>query len=364
MRVLVVFTGFTYNCGASTYIEMLVKNMHSMGHYIELAALDSRRSQDLLASGVPFRPIPLDQSEKSPARFFRNFLALDRIVRDDKIQLIHAFHRWGAFVGWFVCRLHGIPLVSTDLTILTGNRRLSIWGDHVITYSKFGKQYLMDYFGVPSRKISVVYNPISQPSSAYAEIERVRTELDLKKGYKIIVSVGRLEQQKAQVDLLAAAKIVLQRHPEALFLIVGDGSLRGTLEQTIKRLNLSERVRLLGARSDTPAIMANCHVFSLSSVWEGIPLAMLDAMEVGLPVVVTGVGGIPEVLSMGGGREMWKSVPPRSPVLLAEAIVDLLDNPEKALSMGKVGQEVVRSNLTAVQMVSGTMDVYGRLLWR
>ena len=108
--------------------------------------------------------------------------------------------------------------------------------------------------------------------------------------------------------------------------------------------------------------MANCHIFTLSSAWEGIPLAMLDAMEVGLPVVVTVVGGIPEVLAMGGGREIGKLVPPRDHVKLAEAIGDLIDNPEKALAMGKVGQEVVRSYLTEDQMVSKTIKVYKQIM--
>ena len=201
MRVLAVHTRFIYNCGESSYIEILSKSLHSAGHVIELAALNSQRSQDLSASGVPFYPISLDQSAKTPSQFLRNFLALDRIVCEDKIQIINAFHRWGAFVSWFVCRRRGIPLVSTDLTILTGNRWLSIWGDHVITHSTFGKQYLVDYFGLPARKISVVYNPVSQSSPTLTEIERVRAELNLK-GDKVIISVGRLEPQKAQVDLL------------------------------------------------------------------------------------------------------------------------------------------------------------------
>jgi glycosyltransferase involved in cell wall biosynthesis len=171
----------------------------------------------------------------------------------------------------------------------------------------------------------------------------------------VIGNVARLAEQKGQRDLLAAAEIVLERYPRASFVVVGEGELRGELEELAAQPSLSGRVTLLGARNDVPALLAGLDVFAFPSRFEGLCLAVIEAQAAGVPVVATPVGGIRETVVDGVTGLL---VPPREPAALAAGILRLLDDPAAAQRLAEEAQRRVRDRFSVERMVAETLALY------
>jgi glycosyltransferase involved in cell wall biosynthesis len=152
------------------------------------------------------------------------------------------------------------------------------------------------------------------------DLDRFRSGSPVLEG-TLVGNVARLAEQKGQRTLLDAAPAVLERHPEARFVLVGDGELRGELEA--RAAPLGDRVVFTGARDDVPDLLASFDVFAFPSLFEGLCLAVIEAQAAGVPVVATPVGGIRETVVDG---ETGLLVPPRDAEALAERIVRLLDD--------------------------------------
>ena len=166
----------------------------------------------------------------------------------------------------------------------------------------------------------------------------------------LVGTVSRLVPQKTVGDLVDA----LARVPHATLVVIGDGPERSAVEHRIRRLGLCERVRLLGARDDVPALLAAFDIFALSSRWEGEPIALLEAMAVGVPCVATAVGGTCEVLA---GGEAGVLVPVGDPAALAAAIELLRLDPEHRARLECAGRARMRSR-TPERLAQAVLDVY------
>jgi glycosyltransferase involved in cell wall biosynthesis len=140
---------------------------------------------------------------------------------------------------------------------------------------------------------------------------------------------------KDQRSLLQAIRLVVDQVPTFRFLVVGDGPYRAELEQLRATLQLTENVELLGQRTDVSQLLAQSDFFVLSSLYEGLSLTLLEAAATGLPIVATRVGGNPEVVEHGVNGLL---VPPKDPVKLAEAMVQLIRQPLQAGDMGRAGR--------------------------
>jgi glycosyltransferase involved in cell wall biosynthesis len=163
----------------------------------------------------------------------------------------------------------------------------------------------------------------------------------------LIVSTARLEQQKNPVALAEAVANV----PNAHLLIAGEGGLRASLEGR-------ERVHLLGVRDDIPELLAAADIFALASDWEGLPLAVIEAMAAGLPVVASRVGGVPEIVEQGRTGLM---VSPQNKRALVDALRTLADDPNRRREMGSAGR--ARSMCFSVNtMVAAYANLFARLL--
>jgi glycosyltransferase involved in cell wall biosynthesis len=188
---------------------------------------------------------------------------------------------------------------------------------------------------VPHRlrgRLEVVVHGIDLPATRALRAERdeVRRELGVPAGTTVVGTVANYRREKAYPDLLAAARTVLDRRPDVLFVAVGQGPLADEIAAEHRRLGLGDRFRLLGYRPDAVRVLAGCDLFALSSHFEGLPVALMEALAVGLPVVSTAVGGIPDAVTAG---EQGLLVPPGRPDQLAAAIVTLVADPEARARM-------------------------------
>jgi glycosyltransferase involved in cell wall biosynthesis len=155
--------------------------------------------------------------------------------------------------------------------------------------------------------------------------------------------------------LLSAATCL----PDVAFIVAGDGPDREALEAESKRLGLNQRVRFLGHREDVPALLACCDLFVLPSLFEGLPVSILEAMSAGKAVVATAIGGTDEVVVPG---ETGLLVTPGDPLALAEAIQRLLTEPGLAESFGNRGRARVEREFSSRMMIDRVSRMYEEVL--
>jgi glycosyltransferase involved in cell wall biosynthesis len=208
----------------------------------------------------------------------------------------------------------------------------------------------------PEAKLLVIENGVDL--SAFrpdADARReVRAELGLPEAAWVVGTVGRLVEDKDPGLLLRAALPLLG--PDARLVFVGDGPLYPALQAMAARHPAGHCVSFLGARHDVPRLLAAFDVFALSSRTEGLPLALLEAMAVGLPIVATAVGGVPDVV-----RDGWSArlVPSADEAALREALAQLRGHPTAAVELGRCAREE-SLRFSAASMTTRYLDLYHR----
>ena len=171
-----------------------------------------------------------------------------------------------------------------------------------------------------------------------------------------LVTVGRLDPTKDQATMLAALKIAAARVPDIRLLIVGGGKLEPALHAQAAASGLADCVVFCGEQREVEPFLRTAHVFVLSSVSEGLPLSLLEAMACRLPVIVTSVGGMAEVVERSGCGQV---VPPRHPAALAEAIVKYAQHRELLPALRHRSYESFLQHFTVERMASEYMALYG-----
>jgi len=186
----------------------------------------------------------------------------------------------------------------------------------------------------------------------------IRQELGIPEDAPLVVMVACFKPQKAPVDFIRACARVRQEAPETHFLLVGDGALRTDVEKEIKTLNLSGCVHLAGWRRDISDILHAADIAALSSLWEGLPRVIPQAMCAGLPVVATNVDGSPEAVEEGVNGFL---AAPGDSKKLAELLIDCIRNPEKSREMGMRGKALA-AEFDIYKMVQDQEELYKNLI--
>ena len=185
-----------------------------------------------------------------------------------------------------------------------------------------------------------------------------RAALGVPPGAPLIACVGNLFPIKGQRWLIEALTLLRQHLPAAHLLLVGDGPDRAALEQLAAARGQQPYVHFLGARADAPAILAASDMVAVPSLAEGLPLAPLEALALGRPVVATRVGGLPEIITHGTTGLL---VPPAAPEALASALLTLLTQPAYAVALAERGRAWARERFTPAAMAAGVTRVYAEL---
>jgi glycosyltransferase involved in cell wall biosynthesis len=212
--------------------------------------------------------------------------------------------------------------------------------------------------GVPAGRIVVVHDGIDVEKIAHRPAADLHAEYWLPHGVPVVVNVGALVAHKGQKHLIDAMPMVLREVPDARLVIFGEGELRASLERQVKHLSLDKRVLLPGFREDVLSLVKSADLFVMSSITEGLGSAVLDAMAMGLAVVGTRAGGIPEVVVPGVTGEL---VEPGEAQPLAEAIVKLLKDPALRRAYGEAGRQRVAAQFDVEHLIQGTLAAYRRL---
>jgi glycosyltransferase involved in cell wall biosynthesis len=285
---------------------------------------------------------------------------LARYFRAKKIQVVqaHMYHT-NLYVS-IAAKLAGVPvIITTEHGMNPWKRRHHHFIERVVisplasvrvAVSRDTMSIRISQDGVPASKITVIQNCVDVPPIT----SRSRRSHGL-----VVGSVGRMVDAKDYSTLLRAFKLNCDIREDCRLVLVGDGPELDKLQQLARDLDIKSRVEFPGWQSDIGSWLDKIDVFVLSSIREGLPVALLEAMAKGLPVVATSVGGIPEVLSDG---EDGILVQPGTPDRLAEAIASLLDNENLRARLGKNAREKVVRSFSVKQICTRYEVLYRKLL--
>jgi glycosyltransferase involved in cell wall biosynthesis len=215
--------------------------------------------------------------------------------------------------------------------------------------------------GFPGRRVEVIENGIDVDAYEGSNRDEARAKLGLDAGRRYVVHVARHHPVKDQATLLKAFALVSPEYADVDLLMVGDGPLRGELEALAAKFGIANRVRFVGVRADVPDWLTAADVFALTSVSEAASLTLLEAMAAGRPVVVSAVGGNPEIVRDGVEGLHF---PRGDAAACAECFRRLLDDPEYAEVLGESGRARARAKYRLDDTIAAYHGLYRRLAGR
>ncbi|MDP9821542.1 glycosyltransferase [Nocardioides massiliensis] len=339
--------------GAEAVAADLVLEARRRGHDVLLASAGGFRADDVAAQGVAHLAVPMDgRSARDLARAVRTLRTSFTASPPD---LVHAHNVKAALVARLAAgrrcpvlvTLHGVPAGELRLAA----RILRRCADHVVAVSPYVATQLADH-GYPADRVTVVANAVTP--LALPERQQARAELDLDEAAPVALCLARFADQKRH-DLLLDAWT--ETPDDALLLLAGDGPTLPRVRAQVERLGLTDRVRLLGPRTDVPRLLAATDLVVLPTDWEGLPISLLEAMSSGVPVVASAVGGVRDTLGPA-----LRLVPPGTAAALARALTDLLADRDERARLAHRGRRLVHDEFGPDRMHDGYAATYARLV--
>lgn len=326
------------------------------------SAVDLQVGTDLRACGVS---ITFFQA-KSLLNLVRLW-KITRYLRKTKPDVIQTHLTYANIIGGLAGAAAGIPVVATlhsagkDRRYSKAREKLESWiirhvVRRVIAVGSNTANSHKPRLG--NQKISVVLNAVHE-ADALTPAERtvIKQEIMADERKTLIISVARFSPVKAFDDLIRAFNIVHQAEAQTMLVLVGDGAMREPWEKLAAELHLTDSVKFLGNRGDVPGLLQASDLFVSSSVVEGMPLAVMEAMSAGLPIIATSVGDLPDMINPACGV----LVPPREPQQLADAIITTLSNRQKMKEMGNNARQYAASHFGSAAWMDKLMAIYAEI---
>ena len=351
--------------GAEKQMVLLAKGLPRDRFKVEVAALTrlGPLKGELDEVGIPVTLIG--------KRLKADPMALRRLVRflkDGRFDVVQTWIYAADTYGRVAARLARVPVVVTcemavDLwksrSDLAVDRFLARWTDRVVGNSNAVVAFYRAA-GIPLEKLAMIPSGIADEEPPDVAPAEIRAGLGLPEGVPLVLFAGRLAEQKGVDTLLSALDLLQHVRPDVRTLIVGEGPLRGRLEETARAFRLFEgrKVSFLGHRDDVPRLLAASDVLVLPSLYEGLPNVVLEAMRFRKPVVATAAPGTTEVVEDGRTGLL---VPLRDPPALTQAIRRVIEDADLARTLGEAGRARVEAEFGVDRMVERFAALYEQL---
>jgi len=300
------------------------------------------------------------------------FVKLSTLLKREHVEILYVINQPITQFWASLCRkVAGVPVLFSSIhstgKVYRIRRRLWVnrltFGsvDCVSALSEYHRNYLVEKERIPLGKIEIVPNGIEIENFGQASDARTKDQLGISPKDPVIGILAMLRPEKAHDIFLKASLLVLERVPNAQFLIIGDGSERERLEKLAVKLGVHEKVHFLGVRHDIAKLLGALNVAVLCShpVVETLPVSVLEYMASSKPVVATRVGSLPELVEDSVNGFLVDSGDVQS---LADRIVSLLENPTLARRMGEEGRKKVLEHYTVDKMVQRHEQLFQKLL--
>lgn len=302
--------------------------------------------------GISTQIVPSLVNHINPIKNLKAVVDTRKIILQGNYDIVHTHTKVAGVVGRLAAYTAGTRVIihhvhgwGSPRELSTGKRMLYLlmegisarYTNRIITVCKLDIQKGISHHIGKKDKFTLIYNGIDVEKFRQCVDElQVRSELGINPGNKLVGMIARLNEQKNPLDFIRAAAIVAKNYSKVQFLIVGDGPLRSECEHLINELNLNDEIILLGYRNDVARILPTLTIAAMSSLWEGLPLAFMESMCAGKPIVANNVDGSNEVVVDG---ETGFLVTPHKPMEMAERILFLLNNEALCKKMGNAAQE-------------------------
>lgn len=369
MRILYVVTAAEFGGTAIHVLRLMGADLRE-GYIVGLvAAPEPRLMSEAKHLGVHLFPNPYFVRPVQLRNDLRALRLVYRVIKKFQPDLVSAHSTKAGYAARLASAILCKPVIFTahGWAFTEGRSPWTRWllslaerlatkvTDKIICVSKYDRDLSLTFKVGRPNQIVTIHNGVNPKLFLETEGAEGRQEFNLEEG-PIITIVGRLVPQKDPLTLLKACLLL---KGEFKLLVVGDGELRGLMEQFISDNGLDHSVILAGERKDIPGILGASDIFVLSSRWEGLPYTIIEAMMAGLPIVSTCVGGLAELVVDG---ETGFLVPLRDPKALAKALQKFLDDGKLRRKMGKAGQEKALQEFTLDRMLTETHKVYEEVL--
>jgi glycosyltransferase involved in cell wall biosynthesis len=310
----------------------------------------------------------------APARDLAAVLRLAPMLRD--VDLLHTHSSKAGILGRVAARLAGVRVVvhtvhgwsfndvqppATRRLYVEGERAAARITDRIVCVARADRERgLASGIGHDQqyRILRSGIDPSLYAAPAGAR-ERLRASIGASPADVVVGSITNFKLQKGPLDLVEAARLARLRDRRLVFVVAGDGPLRGAVESAIAQASLNEAIHLLGWRDDVPDLLAAMDIFLLTSLFEGLPRVVLQAMAASVPVVATDTGGVAEVVAHG---ETGLLVPPGKPAAAADAVVALAGDASARARFAGAAWSRLGDEFDIRRMVPDLEDLYENLL--
>ncbi len=343
-------------CGNGKRFSHEVATMHGRGVYWDRMA----------ALGIPLHSL-------SPHKLFPWYaLSLPALLLKGRFDILHCHLVASNIFAKPVGRLCGVPVIlnhdhtnddyrANDLLRLRLDALSNRLATHIIAVSDSCRGFLIEREGVPPEKITLIQNAIDLHRFTFARGSRAgaRKNLGLPENVPVVAGVGRLNPQKNFSLFIRIASRVLKRHPGAVFLLAGEGPEEGLLRSLARESGLGESLRFCGYVPDTRQVYLAADLLLMPSLFEGLPMTLLEAMAMRVPVVASRLDGIAEVVEDGQDGFL---VPSGDEERFCNQVCRLLEDPALSAAFGTAASEKIFRRFSASRMCSEVEQVYDRFL--
>jgi glycosyltransferase involved in cell wall biosynthesis len=356
MRVLFVITRGDEIGGAQSYVRDFVSRMSADGHQVHLAVGTAGALTDLLDErGIGWSIVPGMQRDIDPIHDAKAVRKLAALIEKQKPDLVSAHSSKAGIIARLAARKAGVPCVFTahgwaftegiskkKQVLFRGiERAMAPLAARIICVSEYDHNLARRY-GLPANRLVTIHNGI---------LDRQHAPRIDQPGPIRVAMTARFAPPKQPVTLLRALAPLLGTE----CWLIGDGPDLDEARDAARQLGISDRVRFLGRSNDVPGLLEQCHIFVLSSDWEGFPIATLEAMRAALPVIVSDVGGAPEAISEGISGF---AVPARDHDSMRDRLRRLAEDANLRHQMGDAARARYLEHFTFDEMYRRTIGTY------
>jgi len=382
MRILYC-TDATERGGAEEHLRMIAMCAHQRGHeaYVAMPLLETTREllTEIERAGIIIEPIQIlpHHPRINILKNIQTFLNIFKRIQPDIIHFVLPFptRNWCGMLAAALARQKYVvdfQLVPPHLTLGWKGVLSTQWllryifrhADGLIAVSEGNRRRLERSFSLPSFKVSLIYNSIEDVDhfSSYDAflVQNLREELRITSQI-VLTTIANFYYQKGYDILVNAASMLIAENNNIVFLCVGEGELKEQILNFVREYGISDHFRFLGYRKEVKEILALTDIFVFPTRYEGLPMAVIEAMAAGKPVVASRVDGVEEIVVH---NETGILVEPENPEKLADVVESLIKDPAARERMGELGRERAERLFSLETMADKTFNLYNQILKR
>ena len=370
-KILYIVTQSEFG-GAQRYILDLATNLPIEHYHVAVAAGgNGELFAKLKEKNIRTYQLKNLVREINPIKDLKAYFEIKKLLKKSKPDVLHLNSSKAGVLGAVAGRHAGIKKIIYTVHGFVFNEPLPWWKkqiylwtekfstrykDKLICVSEFDRQVGIKN-KIKPKKLITINNGVDK--LAILDKQTARTKLNLPIDKKIIGTIAHFYPTKGLFYLIQAAQVVVKQFPQTIFAIIGDGQLKNQLEHEINKLNLKNNFLLLGSKQKAGQYVSAFDIYVSSSVKEGFPFSILEAMAAGLPIASTNVGGIPEMIKDNVSGLLVES---KSSDALAQALLKILQNKNLVKKLGSQAKIRVAQKFSLQKMIQETKKLYLKIM--